>query len=159
MTASRAATWHRVLRVVMLALCFTLAVPPTAVAGDGTQTQEASIRRVLEEFYKSYIIIFSGETEPSDLFLARSVSTELIKKLHKLSSIEGGLGSDYFLDAQDYFDEWEENITIAPITVAGKRAKAVVTLGLSAAGMHQLSVDLVLVDHQWKITKVRGRRP
>ena len=158
MRNSCTASWLRVLRVVTLALFATLALPPTAIAAtDVTQTQEASIQRVLGEFYKSYIALISEDREPAHAFFAKSVSAELLRKIKKLSSVEGGLGADYFLDAQDYLDEWKENIVIAPITVAGNRAKAVVSLGLSAAGRHQLSVDLVRINHQWKITKVRGR--
>ena len=159
MMTTHTTTWLRVVRVVMLALFATFVLPPTVIAAtDFTQIQEASIRQVLGEFYKSYIALFSEDKEPTHAFLAKNVSAELLRKIEKLASVEGGLGADYFLDAQDYLDEWQESIVVAPITVAGNRAKAVVSLGLSAAGKHQLSVDLVRVDHQWKITKVRGRK-
>lgn len=147
----------RILRAITLVILSTIAVPPLAIAAttDVTQTQEASIRLVLHDFYKSYIALLSEDKIPSREFLAKTVSTKLIRKIQKLASVEGGLDADYFLKAQDYLDEWKENITVAPIRVAGNRAKAVVSLELARGRKHQLSVDLVLVGRHWKITEVR----
>ena len=150
--------WFRSLRITLFLLLATLALNSSVNAGsDVLQSQAASIQLVLSDFYKSYITLVSETKSPSDEFLAKSVSIELIKKIRKQASSEDGLDVDYFLDAQDYLDDWKANIAVTQITVVGNRARAVVSLGLAKPGKYQLSVNLIFIDREWKITQLRRR--
>ena len=150
--------WFRSLRITLFLLLATLALNSSVNAGsDVLQSQAASIQLVLSDFYQSYITLLSENKSPSDEFLAKSVSIELIKKIRKQASSADGLDVDYFLDAQDYLDDWKANIAVTQITVVGNRARAVVSLGLAKPGKYQLSVNLMFIDREWKISQVRRR--
>ena len=150
--------WIRSIWIVLTPFLMAFAFVPAAVAGsEGNQKQEALIQSALDNFYREYLHYLANNREPSDEFLAKNVSLKLIKKIQKLASIEGGLGADYFLQAQDYLDDWNDNIDVAQIRVVRNRAEAVVSFGVPGAE-HQIFVNLVLNNHRWKISEVRARK-
>lgn len=87
--------------------------------------------------------------------LAGYVSASLIKEIEQRMQSEDGLDADYFIQAQDYHDDWENNISVTKATVAGNAATVFVTLGASKESRQCLALTLKKEDRAWKIRKVR----
>ncbi len=104
-------------------------------------------------FYKWYLHSINVE-EPPTLHdrqkLARFVSRSLIKE------IDDGAGedADYFTKAQDFFDDWEGNISIKKTSVDRNMATVVVAIGSTKASYQEMTVILKKEGQLWKIRKI-----
>lgn len=85
----------------------------------------------------------------------RFVTRTLRDKVRRLMNAPDGLDADYYIQAQDYDDDWATQIeaTALPSPVAGK-ARVAVRLGAKSATPHRLIVDLTLEGGAWKIAEI-----
>ena len=128
--------------------------PQTSVGDTGKLAPPGD---VVSEFYRWYLKEFV-RSEPCACereVLSGFVAKELDRELQRYASIEGGLGYDYFLNAQDYLDDWLTNIKIETARSDAKSAVVVVALGATERTVKRLEVSLVIEQNRWKIRKIR----
>ena len=106
------------------------------------------------QFYSWYMTSFAAsETEApwEDKAIEKYVSKELIMKVQRLVEAEE-LDYDYFILAQDFFDEWVTHI--AAKTIAMKEGEASVLVVLGVKEKNRLLVQMKKQGGAWKITDV-----
>jgi len=109
-------------------------------------------------FYKWYIHSLVTNHEPLNdekIKLGTYVSKSLIAEIEKRMNSEDGLDADYFIQAQDYHDDWEKSISVTKPKISGNTATVLVTLGASKESIQHLELTLKKEDRVWKIRKVR----
>ncbi|MCA1633657.1 MAG: YbjP/YqhG family protein [Acidobacteria bacterium] len=140
-------------------LSFTLAI---AVAAFPVNAQSASAppkaarppEVVVEGFYKWYIRSVSQNIDPfkkGKATLRKYVTLKLIREVEKTE-----LDADYFLQSQEWHDEWEKSVLVSKPEVRGTTATAIVTF--NAEGYPRVRVSLKQEGGVWKIDKVREAR-
>ena len=125
------------------------------------QSEEAGTpERAVRDFYLWYVGELVAERDPftdGRAQLQRFASDRLLREIDKARKSEDGLGSDPFLDAQDFDKEWAKNITVTDPKVSGQKATANVELSGPEMGKQKLKVALVRENDRWKIDKVEGQ--
>jgi hypothetical protein len=124
-----------------------------------TQQQLSIPENIVRNFYKFYIdsliqgIVPLKDRKPQ---LEQFVTARLIGKLAKKMESSEGLRSDYFIQAQDYDDEWGDRITVN--IKSQQKAKVVLDVILDGKQIpkHRLEVTLITVGGNWKIDGVIG---
>lgn len=137
---------------LVLVLSCALAAP--AVNAETTAEPEAKVGA----FYKWYLHALAQNHEPlidDKQTLAQYVSRSLIKELEKRFHSADGLDADYFIQAQDYLADWEDNVAIGRADIKGKTATMVVTLGATQESKYRLGLTLIQENGLWKIRKIR----
>jgi uncharacterized protein DUF3828 len=126
-----------------------------AYAAEPTVKPEESIR----SFYHWYMTALIANREPlkERAEMKRYATERLLKEIDRKQKSADGLGSDYFVDAQDFDDLWAKNITVSDVKVSGKDATAEVRLVGKGEMRRRLKVWLVSDGASWKIDKVQGR--
>jgi hypothetical protein len=89
--------------------------------------------------------------------MSRFATERLLKEIDRKQKSSDGVGSDYFVNAQDFDNSWAKNITVSNVKVSGKNATAEVRLVGKGEMRRRLSVWLVKDGASWKIDKVQGR--
>ncbi len=84
---------------------------------------------------------------------------DLLKMLQKADKQEGGLGMDYFLQAQDWGKDWN-NVTVLNTKTDGAKAVCTVQLGNGKDGMAAQKLAVTVVDKKagWRIEKVASAK-
>jgi hypothetical protein len=124
------------------------------------QGETAAPEQVIRDFYKWYVGQLVAERDPftdGRAELKRFASDRLLRQLDKARKSEDGIGSDPFLDAQDFDKQWAKNITVATPVVNGDKATAQVDLKGAEMGTQKLKLSLVQEKGSWKIDKVESR--
>jgi hypothetical protein len=67
------------------------------------------------------------------------------------------LDGDYFLDAQDFDNQWANKISVSNVEIKGAKSTAQVFLDGAQGMKKKLVVHLVNEAGTWKIDKVQGR--
>jgi hypothetical protein len=100
--------------------CFTVmfanSAPPDAKKSPAT---------VAAEFYRWYVKTIETNRDPIADFpteLSTYVSKSLIAEIRHAMASEDGLEADYFIQAQDYFDDWSTNARVTRSTIHGSTA-------------------------------------
>jgi hypothetical protein len=83
------------------------------------------------------------------------VSKPLIAKVRSAMAAEGGMEADYFIQAQDYLDDWPTNVRASKSRIRGNTAKLELTLGTSPETRQRLALTLTREKRIWKIRNVR----
>ena len=113
---------------------------------------------VVSEFYKWYMKEVAADRNPlldKSKALSNHVAASLLQQIkRKLSSMDG-MEDDYFMQAQDYLDDWVTSIAVAAPTVNGDVAKVTLTLGATDQSRSELDVTLRREKAEWKITQVQ----
>lgn len=140
--------------------CILLAVAfSSPVFGQAVQTPE----RAAKDFYTWYLTELNAERYPirqAKRQMLGKVSTRLGRWIYSRSYEE--YGADYFLDAQDWDENWVKNISASKAVVKGNTAKVNVKFGVpkgtySGFGSRTLPVGLVKEGGTWRIDKVNNR--
>ena len=120
-----------------------------------TATPEESIR----SFYKWYVTALIANRDPMKqrAEMKRFATDRLLKEIDKMKKGPEGLNGDYFLDAQDFDDEWAKKISVSNVNIQGAKATAHVLLDGAEGMRKKLVVHLVSDAGAWKIDKVQGR--
>ena len=66
-----------------------------------------------------------------------------------------GLHADYFIQAQDYMEDWTTDIRAVRPVVQGNLASVVIILGATAETRRILALTLTRANGAWKIRMVR----
>jgi len=114
-------------------------------------------------FYKWYLHELNAEQHPEDnkAKMRQFISDRLAKWTASKAYEE--YDADYFLDAQDWGQDWENNITISKVVTSGNAATLRVTLvqppSGPSAGMGNKILDLKLLKEHglWKIDRITGK--
>jgi len=118
---------------------------------------------VVREFYQLYLRSLNQEEEPLVKHRAefsKLVTQRLLRSYDRASRRENGINADFFLDAQDWDQDWEKNISVSKAIVQGTRATVSVKLKGGSAGDdgktwdNNLKVGLVKEGRLWKIDSV-----
>lgn len=136
-----------------LVTCIGLATMQSANA-ENALAPEASV----SAFYKWYLKSMAANKNPlidDRANLGKYVSSALIKEIDKQMHSPEGLDADYFIQAQDYLDDWESNIVMSKTEIKGKSASMLVTLGATKESRYRLALTLVKEGDVWKIRKIR----
>jgi hypothetical protein len=119
----------------------------------------ASPENVVRNFYKWYTSNLKRKVEPikeQKTELKKFVTNRLLKEIEKVAEKPGEPGADYFLDAQDYDDEWGDRITITRSTYHDSAIILQVMLDGLQIPKHRLEVALLREEGVWKIDRVKG---
>lgn len=140
--------------------CILLAVTfSSPVFGQAVQTPE----RAAKDFYTWYLTELNAERYPirqAKRQMLGKVSTRLGRWLYSKSYEE--YGADYFLDAQDWDENWVKNISASKAVVKGNTSTVNVKFGVpkgtySGFGPRTLPIGLVKEGGTWRIDKVNNR--
>jgi hypothetical protein len=73
-------------------------------------------------------------------------------------------GADYFIDAQDFDEEWAQTVSASKSVIKGNNASVTITLGVfkdnrkyQGIGKHVLRLKMVNEGGAWKIDRVNNR--
>ena len=82
----------------------------------------------------------------------------MVRSLNRALRPPDGIDADFFIDAQDWDQTWEQNISTSKATVQGNLATVNVTLkGGAAFGNKKLKVGLRKEGGVWKIDSINDR--
>lgn len=147
----------RFLALVILVAAFALPLPVAAAepAKAPASTPEENIR----SFYKWYVTALIANRDPMKqrAEMKRFATDRLLNEIDKKKKSADGLGSDYFLDAQDFDDQWAKKISVSNVDIQGAKATAHVLLDGPPDMRRKLALQLVNEAGVWKIDKVQGR--
>jgi len=138
-------------------LCFVAALLIADASPAGAPVQVAP-RGLVVNFYTWYLGALDRNLDPlrdSQQELRDYVAPELLNCLLRERLTGDVLPEDYFLQAQDYHDDWKTNLDA---THAGARRGPNVrlTLGATQETRHHLFIRLAMSDGRWKIRAVRN---
>ena len=139
-------------------VCAALLVAITISASSVTaQTPEATVQR----FYAWYLHALNQNQDPlgkQQAELSKFVTQRLMRSLNRALKRPDGIDADFFIDAQDFDEAWEKNISTSPATIQGAQATVNVTLtGAPSFGDKRLKVGLRKEGGVWKIDSINNR--
>jgi hypothetical protein len=146
----------RSLALVALLAAAALCFPARAESAKAsTATPEESIR----SFYSWYVTALIANRDPMKqrAEMKRFATDRLVKEIDKMKKGPEGLNGDYFLDAQDFDEQWAKKISVSNVKTGGAKATAHVLLDGPEGMRKKLVVQLVNDAGAWKIDKVQGR--
>lgn len=140
--------------------CILLTVSlPAAIFCQGRPTPEVAAK----DFYTWYLTELNAERYPirqAKRQMLGKISTRLGGWIYSKSYQE--YGADYFLDAQDWDENWVKGISTSKAVVKGNTATVKVTFAVpkgtySGFGTRTLPIGLVNESGTWRIDKVNNR--
>ena len=109
------------------------------------------------QFYRWYMQSLAISQDPlrqSPVQMSAYVDKRLVSELKRRMSRKG-LHADYFIQAQEYMDDWTTDIKAVRPTIQGNMASVVVILGATPETKRMLALTLTKADGDWKICMVR----
>jgi hypothetical protein len=109
------------------------------------------------QFYRWYMQSLAINQDPlrqSPVQLSAYVSQGLISELKRRMNRKG-LRADYFIQAQEFMDDWTTDIRVVNPKIQGGMATVVVVLGASEETRRRLALTLSRDGGDWKICMVR----
>jgi hypothetical protein len=82
------------------------------------------------------------------------VSSRTLAKIRRMINSPDGMEADYFLQTQDYMEEWLPPPKSQIKKIGNTNSELVVTLGENTENKYQLSVTMLKEEGRWKISKV-----
>ena len=143
-------------------IVITLLTPGTSLQAQPSMAPDETVRR----FYKLYLQSLNKEEQPLEKYraeLSKFVTQRLMKSYDRAKKSDTGINADFFIDAQDWDNAWEKNISVSRSKVQGTRASVTVMLKggtLDADNKtfdRKLKVGLRKEGGVWKIDTVNGR--
>jgi hypothetical protein len=113
---------------------------------------------VVSEFYQWYMKELAADRNPlidNNKSLSNYVAASLLQQIKRQMNSKDGMENDYFIQAQDYLDDWVTSIAVATPAVNGDVATTKLTLGATDQSRSELEVTLRRERSEWKITKVQ----
>jgi len=119
----------------------------------------ASPEAVVRDFYRWYLQTLYKNKEPfkNRAVTARYVTPRLIQWLTRRMKGPDPIDYDYFLNAQDYGETWDKQISISKLSIQNGTAKMDVGFGKSPDFDHKVKVTLKQIKGVWLIDKVDPR--
>jgi hypothetical protein len=153
----------RIFAVVMLFLvAINLSAAGSSVLAQTSTTPEETVRR----FYELYLQSLNKQEQPLEkqrAELNKFVTQRLMKSYDRASKSDTGINVDFFIEAQDWDDAWEKNISVSKARIQGSRATVTVMLKGGTVGAdnktfdNKLKVGLRKEGGVWKIDTVNGK--
>jgi hypothetical protein len=134
--------------LIALAQCFLGA----GALAKGQAPEEAAV-----QFYRWYMQSLAINQDPlrqSPVQMSAYVEKGLVNELKKRMSRKG-LHADYFIQAQEFMDDWTTDIRAVRPTVQGNMASVVIILGATPETKRILALTLTRDEGDWKICMVR----
>jgi hypothetical protein len=140
---------------LLVAIGLSITARGAEPAKPSTATPEESIR----SFYQWYVMALIANRDPlkQRAEMKRFATDRLLKEIDKMKKGPDGLNGDYFLDAQDFDDQWAKRITVSNVKTEGAKSTAYVQLDGAEGMRKRLVVQLANDAGSWKIDKVQGR--
>ena len=149
-----------------LLLALAMAHTPDALAQERSPvaardaSRQAPVADVAGDFYAWYLAELKSNRDPLNddpTALSTKVSKALVREIQRRMASPDGLDADYFLQAQDYYDDWLDHVTAQAVRVSRSSATLHVDLGANPSTRHRLIVTLIREDARWKIRRVATR--
>jgi hypothetical protein len=143
---------------VFFALVATTALSLPAYAAEPAKTAGATPEATIRSFYNWYVTALVANRDPMKqrAEMKRFATDRLVKEIDKMKKGPEGLNGDYFLDAQDFDEQWAKKISVSNVKIEGAKATAHVLLDGPEGMRKKLVVQLVNDAGAWKIDKVQG---
>lgn len=130
-----------------------------------SQAQAAQTpEQVATEFYKWYLSQLNRDRDPrtqEKQKVLKYLSRRAGKWLYSIPP--GEYGADYFIDAQDFDEEWQQTVSASKAIVKGNNASLTITLGVfkdgrkyQGIGKHVLRLKMVKEGGAWKIDRINN---
>ena len=147
------------LTLLIFALSFACCTKATELPlSNPSKEKVESPVKIIQSFYHWYLEEMIHDQNPiqdNREIMKKYVSLHLISAIeHRINSDEG-MDSDYFTRAQDYLDDWVNNISVKNLRIKNRSATATVILGGSQSSYHKLNVQLILEHGVWRIIQVK----
>jgi hypothetical protein len=147
-------------RIAALTLLWMVSVLPclqSPALAQAPATPEATVQR----FYSWYLHALNQNQHPLDKQqseLSKFITARLLMSLKRALKRPDGIDADFFIDAQDWDESWERNISTSAAGSQADRATVNVTLkGGEAFGTKRLKIGLRKEGGAWKIDSVNNR--
>ena len=140
---------------MLFLVTINLPMAETCVLAQTSVTPEATLRH----FYEWYLHALNQNDEPLERHqaeLSKFVTQRLMTSLNRARKRPDGIDADFFIDAQDFDETWEKNISTSRARIQGTRATASVTLKGTSFD-DKLRVGLRKEGGLWKIDGINGR--
>jgi hypothetical protein len=149
---------------VAMAFLVVINLPTTGrhALAQTSMTPEETVRR----FYELYLQSLNKQEQPLEkqrAELSKLVTQRLMKSYDRASKRDTGINADFFIDAQDWDEAWEKNISVSKAQIQGTRATVTVALKGGTSGAdnktfdNTLKVGLRKEGGVWKIDTVNGK--
>ncbi len=128
-----------------------------ALLASGAQARPQPPEEAALHFYRWYMQSLTIRQDPlrqSPVQMSGYVDKPLMRELKRRMSRKG-LHADYFIQAQQYMDDWTTDIKAVRPTIRGSVASVVVILGATPETRRMLALTLTRADGDWKISMVR----
>ena len=147
----------RFLALVALLAAIAFSIP--SVAAEPPKTSTATPEESIRSFYRWYVTALVANRDPMKqrTEMKRFATDRLLKEIDKMKKGPEGLNGDYFLDAQDFDEQWAKKISISKVKIEGAKASAHVFLDGPEGMRKNLVVQSVNDAGIWKIDRVQGR--
>ena len=140
----------------MLALGALIAFGQLCI-GSAALAQERSPEQAAGQFYRWYMQSLAMSQDPlqqSPVQMSEYVTKGLISELKRRMGRKG-LHADFFIQAQDFMDDWTTDIKVIRPKVQGNFASVVVGLGATPETRRWLALTMTRDGGEWKISMVR----
>ena len=151
-------TMKRIVLFVVVIIAATFCRPTQAA--EPAKSLSSNPAETIRGFYHWYVTELIANRDPMSnrAALKDFATARLLNKLATMKRGPEGLTGDYFVDAQDFDNQWAKKISVSDVKINDKNATAEVMLKVKTADMtRRLKVDLVLESGTWKVDKVQGR--
>jgi hypothetical protein len=147
----------RALRAVAVAVLAALVVAAQFFLASPALAKSPPPEQAALQFYRWYMQSLTVNQDPlkqSPVQMSAYVEKGLMTDLKRRMSRKG-LHADYFIQAQQYREDWATHIRAVRPTVQGNIASVVVLLGATADTRRILALTMSREDGDWKISMVR----
>src|SRR3954451_15435660 len=145
----------------LLVAVIALSVSRSSSAAEPAKSLSSNPAETIRSFYHWYVTELIANREPMSnrKELKQFATARLLDELGKMKRGPEGLDGDYFVDAQDFDNQWAKKISVSNVQINDKNATAEVMLKGATADMNRgLKLNLVLEAGTWKVDKVQGRK-
>jgi hypothetical protein len=141
------------IRMIYIAFICALVVSGSLLFPLELRAQINSPEAVIKTFYNGYVRPSGKNADPlgENSPLKKHLSAQLTVK--KIKAFERGNQADYFVQSQEWSDEWENKFTVSKAVIKGATATAVVTF---PQDYPRVKVTLKKEAEAWKIYQVQN---
>lgn len=133
-------------------ICVGQCLLGSAALANGQPPEQTAV-----QFYRWYMQSLAIQQDPlrqSPVQMSAYVEKGLVNELKRRMGRKG-VHADYFIQAQDFMDDWTTDIRAVRPTVQGNMASVVIVLGATPETKRFLALTLTKDEGDWKICMVR----
>jgi hypothetical protein len=142
-----------ILPILVVLAASVLCAQTKSASHTTTQAPETTATNFYRWYLKSLRLEQDPFNEGSDT-LKKFVSTKLIHEIKEKMKREGGLEEDYFIQAQDWSQEWENKIAVGKASIKNHKATTIVSLDAVVDEKQKLKITMIMESGTWKIRSV-----